>query len=146
MILRPPRSTRTDTPFPYTTLFRSPLFAAFALYAPHRPGASAPSCGGDEARHRFLRISLGSPNHRVEGAAGGGRPFGRQSACGVQSPSLTAGKPQSRCRAADRPCALAAHQSFDAVDVLTLPSPALGPSALTLRPISPSIPEIGRPS
>src|SRR3546814_5012043 len=23
MILRPPRSTRTDTPFPYTTLFRS---------------------------------------------------------------------------------------------------------------------------
>src|SRR3546814_6768106 len=24
MILRPPRSTRTDTPFPYTTLFRSP--------------------------------------------------------------------------------------------------------------------------
>src|SRR3546814_4687854 len=25
MIRRPPRSTRTDTPFPYTTLFRSPL-------------------------------------------------------------------------------------------------------------------------
>src|SRR3546814_13627735 len=24
MLLRPPRSTRTDTPFPYTTLFRSP--------------------------------------------------------------------------------------------------------------------------
>src|SRR3546814_7281516 len=84
---------------------------------------------------RFLRISLGSPNHRVEGAAGGGRTFGRQSACGVQSPSLTAGKPQSRCRAADRPCALAAHQSFDAVDVLTLPSHALGTSALTLRPM-----------
>src|SRR3546814_3491470 len=26
MILRPPRSTRTDTLFPYTTLFRSPHF------------------------------------------------------------------------------------------------------------------------
>src|SRR3546814_19136815 len=26
MIRRPPRSTRTDTLFPYTTLFRSPLF------------------------------------------------------------------------------------------------------------------------
>src|SRR3546814_20108189 len=26
MILRPPRSTRTDTLFPYTTLFRSPAF------------------------------------------------------------------------------------------------------------------------
>src|SRR3546814_3436775 len=28
MIRRPPRSTRTDTLFPYTTLFRSTLFAA----------------------------------------------------------------------------------------------------------------------
>src|SRR3546814_16676895 len=28
MIRRPPRSTRTDTLFPYTTLFRSPLYAA----------------------------------------------------------------------------------------------------------------------
>src|SRR3546814_3194375 len=28
MIRRPPRSTRTDTPFPYTTLFRSPSAAA----------------------------------------------------------------------------------------------------------------------
>src|SRR3546814_6372692 len=26
MIRRPPRSTRTDTPFPYTTLFRSDIF------------------------------------------------------------------------------------------------------------------------
>src|SRR3546814_9812428 len=28
MIRRPPRSTRTDTLFPYTTLFRSPLLSA----------------------------------------------------------------------------------------------------------------------
>src|SRR3546814_5964228 len=28
MIRRPPRSTRTDTLFPYTTLFRSPVVAA----------------------------------------------------------------------------------------------------------------------
>src|SRR3546814_8118551 len=28
MIRRPPRSTRTDTLFPYTTLFRSPAWAA----------------------------------------------------------------------------------------------------------------------
>src|SRR3546814_5329264 len=33
MIRRPPRSTRTDTLFPYTTLFRSPL--ASALRQPH---------------------------------------------------------------------------------------------------------------
>src|SRR3546814_5800815 len=31
MIPRPPRSTRTDTLFPYTTLFRSPDFLAAAL-------------------------------------------------------------------------------------------------------------------
>src|SRR3546814_12753958 len=30
MIRRPPRSTRTDTPFPYTTLFRSDFLPAFA--------------------------------------------------------------------------------------------------------------------
>src|SRR3546814_5313106 len=36
MIRRPPRSTRTDTLFPYTTLFRSPF---------PRNGGSAPSAG-----------------------------------------------------------------------------------------------------
>src|SRR3546814_4808828 len=35
MIRRPPRSTRTDTLFPYTTLFRSPLSI-------RRPGAGWP--------------------------------------------------------------------------------------------------------
>src|SRR3546814_17714413 len=33
MIRRPPRSTRTDTLFPYTTLFRSGLAAAWAAVA-----------------------------------------------------------------------------------------------------------------
>src|SRR3546814_15553428 len=32
MIRRPPRSTRTDTPFPYTTLFRSTLTALDRLF------------------------------------------------------------------------------------------------------------------
>src|SRR3546814_18056975 len=35
MIRRPPRSTRTDTLFPYTTLFRSA-----AAFLPHRPDGS----------------------------------------------------------------------------------------------------------
>src|SRR3546814_3591977 len=35
MIRRPPRSTRTDTLFPYTTLFRSP--ETNALSSPRRP-------------------------------------------------------------------------------------------------------------
>src|SRR3546814_11556161 len=39
MIRRPPRSTRTDTLFPYTTLFRSaePWQACPRRRAPHRP-------------------------------------------------------------------------------------------------------------
>src|SRR3546814_5330848 len=35
MIRRPPRSTRTDTPFPYTTLFRSDDLAAMAVPSRH---------------------------------------------------------------------------------------------------------------
>src|SRR3546814_9975449 len=39
MIRRPPRSTLTDTLFPYTTLFRSRRDHRFGLLAPqHRPG------------------------------------------------------------------------------------------------------------
>src|SRR3546814_1100093 len=42
MIRRPPRSTRTDTLFPYTTLFRSPraarrITADLQRYFDHRP-------------------------------------------------------------------------------------------------------------
>src|SRR3546814_1670823 len=51
MIRRPPRSTRTDTLFPYTTLFRSDLIDAQAVQAlAHRLGrriAPAPLGAGD---------------------------------------------------------------------------------------------------
>src|SRR3546814_1658413 len=40
MIRRPPRSTRTDTLFPYTTLFRS-LLRAEALIGPHEDNISS---------------------------------------------------------------------------------------------------------
>src|SRR3546814_16645898 len=40
MIRRPPRSTRTDTLFPYTTLFRSSVAPA-----EHRPRFGAQHCG-----------------------------------------------------------------------------------------------------
>src|SRR3546814_10115424 len=36
MIRRPPRSTRTDTLFPYTTLFRSELIVRLLLFRSHR--------------------------------------------------------------------------------------------------------------
>src|SRR3546814_4466309 len=54
MIRRPPRSTRTDTLFPYTTLFRSP-----------RP---FPLAGGGKVRRRgsFRRAGSRSEEHTSE--------------------------------------------------------------------------------
>src|SRR3546814_2308094 len=58
MIRRPPRSTRTDTLFPYTTLFRS--------YPRTQPSASLPSSSrrgpsGSVGRHR-TGIRRGTPS------------------------------------------------------------------------------------
>src|SRR3546814_4732152 len=53
MIRRPPRSTRTDTLFPYTTLFRSD-FAALALHQLERLG---------------LQPAFDAPPERLERAA-----------------------------------------------------------------------------
>src|SRR3546814_12459228 len=51
MIRRPPRSTRTDTLFPYTTLFRSTKIATITL---NRPDAlNAPTIA---ARQRFADL------------------------------------------------------------------------------------------
>src|SRR3546814_14109444 len=60
MIRRPPRSTRTDTLFPYTTLFRSPACAARRL-AQVRPAARCPR----NAR-RFPAARLRSEEHTSE--------------------------------------------------------------------------------
>src|SRR3546814_6016859 len=69
MIRRPPRSTRTDTLFPYTTLFRSRRQAAGA--GPDRPGAARATA--DHGRG----VGGGSPTRNRSGrrkaAPGGGR-------------------------------------------------------------------------
>src|SRR3546814_17216205 len=54
MIRRPPRSTRTDTLFPYTTLFRSPGFAGRASAITPTVCVICPKTGG-------LRSSLSAP-------------------------------------------------------------------------------------
>src|SRR3546814_5856569 len=73
MIRRPPRSTRTDTLFPYTTLFRSPVLCRAGpaevpevrpLRRTRRAGNRAPT------RH-------GTSRHRLYPAAG--RPHGVRS-------------------------------------------------------------------
>src|SRR3546814_13250731 len=56
MIRRPPRSTRTDTLFPYTTLFRSPRATAENKA---RSGASAPpKARSDHSWRRLLSPPL----------------------------------------------------------------------------------------
>src|SRR3546814_18031285 len=96
MILRPPRSTRTDTLFPYTTLFRS-------HQRPVDDGdVELPRCGSagvldaepwDEAKlDRLLRHREGTRYHRLAGDDGGQRgddhqrqaePVGREPVEGV---------------------------------------------------------------
>src|SRR3546814_18815098 len=63
MIRRPPRSTRTDTLFPYTTLFRSAVAAGFL------PGLTG--CVGRPALRK-----LRDAEHVVEQGRGGDRGAG----------------------------------------------------------------------
>src|SRR3546814_1139351 len=71
MIRRPPRSTRTDTLFPYTTLFRSGLVRSGGQRAAAvHPGEGAPQ-GADRRP---------APRDRAQGSIGGtdaGRQHGR---------------------------------------------------------------------
>src|SRR3546814_2327611 len=55
MIRRPPRSTRTDTLFPYTTLFRSQAFAAFLKANPQGPLILAAHSQGTRHLLQLLR-------------------------------------------------------------------------------------------
>src|SRR3546814_15190074 len=58
MIRRPPRSTRTDTLFPYTTLFRSPVRDRAAGHLAAVEGDSVP-CQPLHERHRRKVIKVG---------------------------------------------------------------------------------------
>src|SRR3546814_15428759 len=62
MIRRPPRSTRTDTLFPYTTLFRSYTGAdSFTYTASNTAGTSAPAT---------VSITVSAPTLSLSPAAG----------------------------------------------------------------------------
>src|SRR3546814_10589388 len=49
---RPPRSTRTDTLFPYTTLFRSALMLPSARRTPPMPPTACDACLGTRCAYR----------------------------------------------------------------------------------------------
>src|SRR3546814_9638107 len=74
MIRRPPRSTRTDTLFPYTTLFRSPL------NQPVRHCRLAMVDGGDNRKITdCIKVGHGSPiaaSNRAVSISLAPRPFG----------------------------------------------------------------------
>src|SRR3546814_2096203 len=73
MIRRPPRSTRTDTLFPYTTLFRSTSLADQTAV----PHSVAHSCSGIQGRH--VEIDLAQIDQVVEVRLVDGFQFGKRS-------------------------------------------------------------------
>src|SRR3546814_6834901 len=60
MIRRPPRSTRTDTLFPYTTLFRSRLVAAVSGWCVNATSRTAsprdPGCGAERSEEHTSEL------------------------------------------------------------------------------------------
>src|SRR3546814_2653729 len=78
MIRRPPRSTRTDTLFPYTTLFRSP--AGHLLHAGgRRRGPDRGPGGGARARGRRGEARLPGRRQGQHRRRGRHREAGRRS-------------------------------------------------------------------
>src|SRR3546814_14273292 len=81
MIRRPPRSTRTDTPFPYTTLFRSQTDAE----ADAQGGSEEKRGAADRAarRHRRGAVKIAAeadvePGRPRRGDRGRGPPLDRR--------------------------------------------------------------------
>src|SRR3546814_15603387 len=68
MIRRPPRSTRTDTLFPYTTLFRS--IAASAMASP--PEAAQPALDGEKEHQAEQRQQRGDDRRLAHAEAAHG--------------------------------------------------------------------------
>src|SRR3546814_20381405 len=87
MIRRPPRSTRTDTLFPYTTLFRSEVEGhRYALLTGGKVAAveGVALLGGGEAR-----VLADRP--RTTGVHGGARPAKARREAGQTAPVVRAG-------------------------------------------------------
>src|SRR3546814_5155826 len=66
MIRRPPRSTRTDTLFPYTTLFRSPVGRARRYRDPVLRSADGAALSPEPAHPQLLPFPDRSEEHTSE--------------------------------------------------------------------------------
>src|SRR3546814_8721753 len=66
MIRRPPRSTRTDTLFPYTTLFRSRPGRPNSRHVPNRDEKAGPSPGFFVCRGVLVHLIDRSEEHTSE--------------------------------------------------------------------------------
>src|SRR3546814_10916593 len=112
MIRRPPRSTRTDTLFPYTTLFRSRALWSFrglrAFLSPRRARSSRGvrrqrsgkidlACGGLRSVVRFPGTVSLQLRLRLRPAARWGRARGRGAQLRL-SPQEGDGRDTDRCR------------------------------------------------
>src|SRR3546814_2165608 len=75
MIRRPPRSTRTDTLFPYTTLFRSQAFVQYHAKRPnHHPLSKRfnACCGNHTQARAAARTWAAGTDHLILCASRGG--------------------------------------------------------------------------
>src|SRR3546814_18647849 len=75
MIRRPPRSTRTDTLFPYTTLFRSPYALQTSILILFGILFCWVSAGFWTALMGFLELLTGHGKYRISGASAGNEPI-----------------------------------------------------------------------
>src|SRR3546814_12850320 len=65
MIRRPPRSTRTDTLFPYTTLFRSAVIS-YTLYLEELESGRSPDLPAPAIARHYWKLGAGAtPRHVV---------------------------------------------------------------------------------
>src|SRR3546814_6155698 len=109
MIRRPPRSTRTDTLFPYTTLFRSRQAPAIRFqsrrvhsHAPSASGAANSGHGGSAGRHRQAVIHSSSatavaiPNGGVLAVVSMVSPYNRGDGNSLSFPSCSSSTRTSR--------------------------------------------------
>src|SRR3546814_19100605 len=116
MIRRPPRSTRTDTLFPYTTLFRSgrPVQPTGVQQLPARPG---PAAAGPAGEGGGGRVHSRAQVARDEPGKGEETEPGRQNGS-CSSGSCASGRPRNACRLRTRATSEATSQSSTSTGVV----------------------------